>query len=183
MRVITPYGLGDAADFDQPVIEVAMGQGSPEPTLRLVRYAEVFPLTDFAAVRVVNLLGRPHSNLQFHFTREFTQRMLTMPSPPDETTFAVDLAAGTFAVNRTLQTDRPALLIRPWLDRWGEDRGRPFADAAAAVAAFDAEHAECAGACGIACSLVLDLPARRVLGFAAYAYPPAGTLIHRRFSP
>lgn len=183
MRVITPYGLGETANFQPPVIEVAMGQGSPEPTLRLVRYAEAFPLTDFAAVRVVNLLGQPHSNLQFHFTWEFTRRLLTMPSPPDETTFAVDLAVGTFRLNRTLQTNRPALLIRPWLDRWGEDRGKPFTDTAAALAAFDAELAECTGACGIACSLVLDLPARRVLGFAAYAYPPAGILVHRRFTP
>lgn len=183
MRVITPYGLGDTADFQQPVVEVVMEPGSLEPTLQLVRYTEAFPYTDYAAVRVVNLLGQPHSNLQFHFTREFTLQLLTMPSPPDETTFAVDLAAGTFAVNRTLQTDRPALLIRPWLDRWGEDRGRPFADRDAAVAAFDAELAACAGACGIACSLVLDLGARRVLRFAAYAYPPAGTLINRRFTP
>ena len=183
MRVITPYGLGDAADFDQPVIDVVMGQGSPEPALRLVRYAEAFPLTDFATVRVINLLGRPHSNLQFHSTRKFTQRLLTMPSPPDETTLAVDLAAGTFTLNRTLPTVWPALLIRPWLDRWGEDRGQPFGDTAAAMAAFDAERTECAGACGIACSLVLELPTRRVLGFAAYAYPPVGIMVHRRFSP
>ncbi len=183
MRVITPYGLGDAADFQQPVIEVAMGQGSPDPTLRLVRYADAFPCTDFATVRVINLLGRPHSNLQFHFTRKFTRQLLAMPSPPDETTFALDLAAGTFALNRSLQSDQPALLIRPWVDRWGEERGQPFADTAAAVAAFDAEVAECTGAYGIACSVVLDLGARRVLRFAAYAYPPAGTLISRHFTP
>ena len=103
MRVITPYGLGDAADFDQPVIDVVMGQGSPEPALRLVRYAEAFPLTDFATVRVINLLGRPHSNLQFHSTRKFTQRLLTMPSPPDETTLAVDLAA----VDAEIERQRP----------------------------------------------------------------------------
>lgn len=183
MRVITPYGLGQTADFHQPVIEVTMDSSSPEPALELVRYAEAFPLTDYATVRVINLLGRPYSNLQFHCTRRLTRRLLTMPSPPDETTFALDLAAGTFAVNRSLTTDQPALLIRPWIDRWGEERGAPFADAVAALAAFEAELAECVGAGGIAGSLVLDLLARRVLGFAAYTYPPAGVLVHRCYPP
>lgn len=104
VKVITRFGVGSVEKFpiEEPVALVSLQTSSlNQPTISTISLSrsEIFALTPWAIVRILNISWKGwFSNIQFHGSLEDAQRCLLSPSPPDETTFFLDLVSEDVAI-------------------------------------------------------------------------------------
>jgi len=161
MRVITRFGLGTAEDgCATPTVEVKLDKPFlDKPFITLERASEIFPWSDWATVRVLNVDGIGFiSNIRLHLPTAWAHRYLQEPGPPNETTFFLDLTSGNGELNRELGGLAGNFVwMNPWLDRWAPERTECFEEQESAVRAFAERREQMVGGTGIACSLLLDI--------------------------
>jgi len=185
VKVITHFGIGSVEKFpiEEPVATVSLQKPFlNQETITLSR-GEVFALTPWAIVRVLNISGRGwFSNIQFHLNSETAKQCLLLPSPPDETTFFLDLLSEDIAVNRALGIlAHDFLWIKPWLDRWGQEENETFEDRELAISSFQRGKEAIAGATGVHTQALLDMRSKKVLWFYIAIAPPEGVIVERKF--
>lgn len=180
MRVITPFGFGEVEKLPESgSITVDLEQSFlGKSSMWLDRISQVFPFTDFAVVRVLNITGSGwFSNLQFQ--RE-SQPYPSVFTPPDETTFLLHVLTGHFSVDRELGIlAQKFLWIQPWVDRWSVERSTPLDDGDVARAVFDVERKRTVGSLGIQASILLDMRAQKISRFCLMIAPPQGVVYEK----
>lgn len=186
MRVITHLGLGEVEDWPSEETQVTVLLDKPflgENPILLSK-TEVFLLSDTVVVRVLNVTGIGWlSNMQFHDSPMEAREFLIHPTPPDETTFFLDLKSGEFEVNRELGfVVGKVLWLQPWLDRWAPERSRyDFGDVYPAIKAFENDKKKLAGATGIHGSMLLDIENSRLVWLYLAVAPPQGVIFEKKF--
>ena len=111
--------------------------------------------------------------------------MFATPTPPDETTFFLNLQSGRFKLNRDLGIlAQHSLILRPWVDRWAEERTETFDYISEAREAFRREKEKIAGTSGgIEAVMHLDSEGGgNILGFYLIVPPPLGIIFEREFA-
>jgi len=192
MRVITPFGFGETVGLeekekleDQKSIEVILDKPFLEQTQMKLEKGEVFLFSDWAVVRVLNVTAHGwFSNLQFHNSQAGAEAMLIIPTPPDETTFFLNLQSGRFKVNRNLGiVAQHSLIMKPWVDRWAEERTEIFDLISEARKAFRKEKESIAGTSeGIEAFVHLDSEGGgNILGFYLVVPSPNGVIFEKEF--
>lgn len=189
MRVITNLGLGTVDDWpENPNQIVKVNLDPPRREEKVIKLREepqkflrrnVFPLADYAVVRVVNVtnLGIV-SSLQFYDSAVSAKAVFDDPKPSDETRFLLNLKDLTFQLNYELGfAVENYLWLQPWVDRWGIERsGYPESDEPT-LEKFDAWKEETAGTTGgIFAPVFLDIPKRRILRFCIAVTAPYGVV-------
>ena len=110
--------------------------------------------------------------------------MLAIPTPPDETTFFLNLQFGRFRVNRDLGIlAQRSLIMKPWVDRWAKERTEVFDYISEARKAFRKEKEGIAGTSGGIEALVhLDSAGGgNILGFYLVVPSPHGMIFEKEF--
>lgn len=186
MRVITPFGLGELEieEWEPPIVRVNLDKPFLEKhALFLDKISEVFCLSNFAAVRVLNISGSGwFSNLQFHDCPSDARKLLFKNySPPDETTFYLDLKNGSVEVNRELGFAAQKMLwINPWLDRWAIEKAIHSSDYSSTLKLFKEEKEKTAGTTGgIRGSVLLDIENKKILW--CYLFIATGVVWEKKF--
>lgn len=176
MRVVTHLGFGRAVSGFDPM-HVLLDQpflGKREQTMNR---REVFPSTQKAVIRVLNISGVGIvSNLRFI---EDTPEHYRPPfgTPPDETHFVFDLKTGQAEASQALGfMTEPYLLMRPFADRWAPERSSMFEREDEAIAAFDAELERLAGSMGIGTMALFSTHEGRLLRFNIIIMTPQGVI-------
>ncbi len=185
VKVITHFGIGSVEKFpiEEPVATVSLQKPFLSQETVILSREEVFALTPWAVVRVLNVSGKGwFSNIQFHLSSESAQQYLFLPSPPDETTFFLDLQSQEVMVTRELGVlARDFLWIKPWLDRWGQEGSETFKDREFAITLFERSKEAIAGATGIHSQALLDMRSKKVLWFYITIAPPEGVIVEKMF--
>ena len=193
MRVITEFGLGTVNDWPEnpdQLVSVNFNQGLPDQegqegkVVELSKRAtrapqrflrrEVFPLTDYAVVRVINL--GVASNLLFYDSETSAKAVFDDPKPADETRFLLNLKDLAFQLNYELGfAVENYLWLQPWVDRWGIERSGCLDIDEPTLEKFDSWREETASTTGgILASVFLDIPKRRILRFCIAVSAPYG---------
>jgi len=190
MRIITQFGFGEAnveggslsgqkvmVNLDEPF------QGQSQIGLW---EGECFLFSDWVIVKVLNVAGHGvFSNLQFYASKADAEALLALPTPPDETIFLIDLQSGGFKTNHPLVglsvQFQYSFFMRPWLDRWAEERTETFNLISEARKKFRNEVESIAGAVGISSLIHFDRYSENVLGFCLVVPPPQGVIFKKEF--
>jgi len=184
MRVVTPHGFGEVESLDEQQISVTLDQVFLEQNPILLDREQVFLFSDWTIVRVLNITAHGwFSNLQFYPSKESAEAQLSMPSPPDETRFFLDLESGRYTCNRSLGllVNGP-LEIAPWVDRWAEERSVTHRLIEEARIAFRRDKERLAGSTGIQASALLEQEGGgTILAFYLAVAPPQGVIYDREF--
>lgn len=190
MRVITNVGLGTVDDWPKnPDQVVSVNQDPPhqrgkvvellrETSRRFLR-REVFPLTDYAVVRVISITGLGIvSNLLFYDSEISAKAVFEDPKPADETRFLLNLKDSTFQLNYELGfAVGDYLWLQPGVDRWGIERSGYLDRDEPTLEKFDIWREETAGPTGgIFAPAFLDIPKRRILRFCIAVAAPYGVV-------
>lgn len=192
MRVVTPFGFGETIGLEeketlanQKFITVILDKPFLDQTQMRLEKGEVFLFSDWAIVRVLNITAHGwFSNLQFHDSQASAEMTLTSPTPPDETTFFLNLQSGRFRVNRDLgMLAQHSLIMKPWVDRWAEERTENFNLIAEARKAFRKEKESIAGTSGgIEAFVHLDSEGGgNILGLYLVVPSPHGVIFEKEF--
>lgn len=185
MRVITPFGFGETASLKESPITVVLDEPFLDQKQIGMDKREVFLFSPWAVVKVLNIMGHGwFSNLQFHGSRAEAEMMLDFPSPPDETTFFLDLDSGSFKVNRDLGIlAQNSFIMKLWVDRWAKEHTETFAFISKARESFREEKKESGGTTGgIEAFIHLDGEGGgNVLGFYLLITVPRGVVFEKEF--
>ncbi len=189
IRVITAFGIGTIVEGSlsgHEAIIVSLDKPFLDKNQIRMGEKEVFPFSDWVIVKVLNVAGHGvFSNLQFYTSKADAEVMLTLPTPPDETIFLIDLQSGGFKTNHPLglfAQPQQSFFMRPWLDRWAKERTtETFNLISEARKAFRKEIANTAGAVGISSFIHLDSQDGNVLGFCLIVPPPHGVIFEKEF--
>jgi len=184
MRVITQFGFGEAESLEQEFIEVILDKPFLDENRIDLRKGEVFLFSDRAVLRVLNITGSGwFSNLQFCDSLA-AEAIVTLPTPPDETTFFLDLTKGIFRVNRRLGLfAQNSLIMKPWVDRWAREEAETFNFISEARKAFQDEKEKIAGTSGgIEAFVHLDMEGGgNILSFYLVVPLPQGVIFEKEF--
>jgi len=193
MKIITPFGFGKTVGLagvslaDQESITVNLDKPFLGKTKTTLEKGQVFLFSDWAVIRVLNISGHGwFSNLQFYGSKASAEATLAIPTPPDETTFFLNLRSGKFKVNRRLGImAENSLIMKPWIDRWAEERTATFDSVSKARKAFREEIKRSAGTGGgIAASVHVDSAGgENIIGFYLLVPPPQGVIRIEEFNP
>jgi len=181
MRVVTPCGLGNTdedVDFTG-ILEVKLDESfAGQEVHELQAGTEVFPFTEWAVVRVLNVSGVGYiSNFQFQESPINHSFPWTFPVLPDEVTFFLELTTGKLIVNQELGLlAQDFMMIRPWVDRWGRERAEVFKTREEAIAGFRKELKEVAGSAGLSSAILIDVQNEKLLSFALFAMTVHGPI-------
>jgi len=184
MRVVTHLGFGEVENLDEQHISVLLDEAFLGQNPMTLSKEEVFLFSDWAIVKVLNITAHGwFSNLQFYPSKESAEAQLSKPSPPDETTFFLDLESGRFTCNRQLGLlVKGPLWIQPWIDRWTEEQSTPFTYIHEALTAFQMAKESLAGSMGIQASALLEREGGgTVLAFYVAIAPPQGVIFEKEF--
>ena len=185
MRVVTPFGFGETINLKEKFIIVALDKPFLDQDQMGLEKGEVFLFSNWATIKVLNITAHGwFSNLQFHESRASAEMILASPTPPDETTFFLDLQFGRFRVNRDLGIlAQHSLIMKPWVDRWAEERTKTFGLISEARKAFHKEKDSVAGTSGgIEAFVHLDGEGGgNILGFYLIVPPPHGVIFEKEF--
>lgn len=193
MRVITRFGFGEAQlSFPARDENIAVHLDKTfrgGETMDLHRIAEVFPFTDYATVRVINTSsptkkGPFFSNLQFHLSPTEAERLLSIPTPVDETTLVLNLENGTFKANRTFSVlPEGTIALAPWVDRWAPGPPMAFGDVVSGVEVFDHVRETFTPASDVISSgILLNILEGRVMRFFIAIGPPQGVIFEKKIN-
>jgi hypothetical protein len=192
MRVVTPFGFGETVGLKEKEILVNQGPitvilDKPFLNQNQVRLekGEVFLFSDWAVIKVLNITGHGwFSNLQFYNSKADAETMLVLPTPPDETTFFLNLQSGRFGVNRHLGIlAQYSLILKPWVDRWAKERTETFKYISEAREAFRKEKNSISGTSG-GIEVVVHLDSEgggNILGFYLVVPSPPGVIFEKEF--
>lgn len=185
MRVITSFGFGEVENCDGEHAEVTLDEAFlDERKVTLDCISEISLFSPFAVVRVLNVSGAGWlSNLRFHPTSDSCMSIFKQSTPPDETSFFLNLETGDAISNRTLGLlAQDFLWIQPWLDRWDIERSETFQDKHTALESFRAHKEQLAGTSGgISANVLLDTQSKKMLHFHLSVTPPQGIIFSKDF--
>ena len=190
MKVLTSSGFGQIpAELllacGDPVEVIMDNPSDPLGAKQTMPKDQVYEFGDFAVIRVVGVEGNsePCSNVLPFVMLAEAEEFYDAPCPGGETRFLLNLADGTFQVNRELgRHARPYLRINPWLDRWAPERGMIEDFLATSVTAYGRSLEGLAGtAGGIHMPVLLDIGEGRILRVAIIAMACRGVIFDKRF--
>lgn len=186
MIFITPFGLGCLQkkiwERRRSTVPIKLFHAYCGKNKIELERDEVFPFTDWACVRILNVGGAGLiSNIQFYGSREEALRELAAPTPQNETKLFIDLNAGFFETSRPVgYPDVKIIWIRPWVDRWATEYTDQFiADLIALEAFEEAKRTGGRSTCGIWVWLLVNNEKRRLMRFSLITAD--GVVFEKRF--
>ena len=185
MRVVTQFGFGEAESLNQESVAVILDEPFLDQKRMNLEKGEIFLFSEWAVLKVLNITGHGwFSNLQFYDFQASAEAMLTIPTPPDETSFFLNLQTGRFKVSRHLGIlAQHSLIMKPWVDRWARERTETFNLISEAREAFRKEKESIAGTSGgIEAFVHLDSEGGgNILGFYLVVPSPNGVIFEKDF--
>lgn len=196
IRVVTELGLGTITAADQieikkdrelSIIKVDLDIPAYEGKVIKLRGEQIFELTDYAIVRIINVNGAGvFSNLQFCKSIAELYVAYKSPKPQGETRFALELNTGKFSLDSTLGiVVERYLWLQPFLDRWVREQSESLYCGRGedpTVKEFDHWKSGCCGTSGgIFCPSFLDLNHERILRFCIAVQATRGIVFEKNY--
>jgi hypothetical protein len=203
MRVITPFGFGEASGSsnrlsnqliagDEIVVALERKDDPLGADMRLKR-SEVFPFGNFLVVRVANVSGVGIASNILPFPNHTDACVFYgSPCPGGETRFFLDLCGGHFLQSQWLCFPPVRYLhLQTWMDRWAREQSaipnyaedETDEDREVLCQAFDEWESSMAGTGGgIYAPALLDLEKGEILRFAIAVTATRGVVFSKKFA-
>ncbi len=192
VKVITEKGLGIVENWLENPYQTVVVKFFPskegkiiwleKPTKFLRK--EVFPLTDYALVRIINITGLGIlSNLQFYDSELSAKEIFNCPHPNNEILLLLNLGSLTFQVNYDLGLAIGNYLwLNPRIDKWDlEKTGYTLGyinEDEPTLDKFDSWKEETEGTLngGLFSAIFLNIPNKKIIRFCIVGPKPKGII-------